>query len=94
MWNVIEDKGENISRTAKAVAICEMARSLTEEQVKIMNLVILVDNTQMFFRNFGHRHVIAALGKFGIELAGPKAGRIIVALFSRPADWLRLRPGQ
>jgi hypothetical protein len=59
-----------------------------------MNLVIFVDNTQMFFRNFGLRHMIAALGNFGIELAGPKAGRIIMALFSRPADWLRSRFGQ
>jgi hypothetical protein len=28
----------------------------------MMNLVILIDSAQMFFRNFGLRHVNAALG--------------------------------
>lgn len=59
-----------------------------------MNPVFLIDNAQMFFRNFGLRHVIAASGNFGLELAGPKAGRIIIALFSRPAEWLRSRLGR
>jgi hypothetical protein len=55
-----------------------------------MNLVILIDNAQMFFRNFGVRHVNAALGHFVIELAGPNAGQKI-ARFARPVEWLRLR---
>jgi hypothetical protein len=59
-----------------------------------MNLVIVLDSAQMLFRNFGLRHAIAALGNFGMELAGPKAGRTIVALFARPAEWLRSRLGQ
>jgi hypothetical protein len=41
-----------------------------------MNLVILVDSAQMFFRNFGLRHVNAALGS-AIELAAPNAGQKI-----------------
>ena len=56
-----------------------------------MNLVILIDSAQMFFRNFGLRHVNAAFGDFAIELAGPKAGRMIIALFARPVKWLRSR---
>jgi hypothetical protein len=56
-----------------------------------MNLMILIDNAQMFFRNFGLRHVKAAFGNFAIELAGPKAGRIIIAVFARPVERLRLR---
>jgi hypothetical protein len=59
--------------------------------LKIMNLVILIDSAQMFFRNFGLRHVNAAFGDFAIELAGPKAGRMIIALFARPVKWLRSR---
>ena len=55
-----------------------------------MNLVILIDSAQMFFRNFGVRHVNAALGHFAIELAGPKAGQKI-ARFARPVEWLRSR---
>ena len=57
-----------------------------------MNLVILADSTQMFFRNFGFgpRHVIAALGNFGIELAGPKAGRMMIALSGLRAERERL----
>jgi hypothetical protein len=47
-----------------------------------MNLVILINSAQMFFRSFGVRHVTAAFGDFAIELAGPKAGRMIVALFA------------
>ena len=38
--------------------------------MKIMNLVILIDSVQMFFRNFGFRHATAALGEFAIGLAG------------------------
>jgi hypothetical protein len=56
-----------------------------------MNLVVLIDSVQMFFRNFGLRHVSAAFGAFAIELAGPKAGRVIIALFARPVEWLRSR---
>ncbi len=57
-----------------------------------MNLVILVDSVQMFFRNFGVRHVNAALGHFAIDLAGPNAGQKI-ARFARPVEWLRSRLG-
>jgi hypothetical protein len=35
-----------------------------------MNLVILIDSAQMFFRNFGFRHATAALGAFAVGLAG------------------------
>jgi hypothetical protein len=59
-----------------------------------MNLVIFIDGVQMFVRNFGLSHVSAAFGDFGIELAGPKAGRIIIALFERPVEWLRSRLGR
>jgi hypothetical protein len=55
-----------------------------------MNLVILIDNAQMFFRNFGFRHANAALGQFVIELAGPNAGQKIARL-ARPVEWLRSR---
>ena len=55
-----------------------------------MNLVILIDNAQMFFRNFGFRHANAALGHFAIELAGPNAAQKI-ARFARPVEWLRSR---
>jgi len=55
-----------------------------------MNLVILIDNAQMFFRNFGVRHVTAAFGHFAIELAGPNASQKI-ARFARPVEWLRSR---
>jgi|SRR5271155_4516032 len=58
--------------------------------LKIMNLVILIDSVQMFFWNFGLRHVNAALGQFAIELAGPSAGQKI-ARFARPVEWLRSR---
>jgi hypothetical protein len=44
----------------------------------------------MFFRYFGLRHVNAAFGDFAIELAGPKAGRMIIALFARIVGWLRI----
>jgi hypothetical protein len=56
-----------------------------------MNLVILIDSAQMFFRNFGLRHVSAALSDFAIELVGLKAGRVIIARFARPVEWLRSR---
>jgi hypothetical protein len=56
--------------------------------LKIMNLVILISSVQMFFRNFGLRRVNAAFGDFAVELAGPKAGRTIIALFARPVEWL------
>jgi hypothetical protein len=36
-----------------------------------MNLVILIDSAQVFFRNFGLRYVYAALD-FAIRLAAPK----------------------
>jgi hypothetical protein len=55
-----------------------------------MNLVILIDSVQMFFRNFGGRHVNAALGHFAIDLVGPNAGQKI-ARFARPVEWLRSR---
>jgi hypothetical protein len=48
-----------------------------------MNLVILIDSAQMFFRNFGLRHVNAALG-FAIGLAAPNAGQKMIARFARP----------
>jgi hypothetical protein len=77
------------SRTAKGLAICETARALTETSLKlewleqgvlkIMNVVILVNSAQMFFRNFGLRHVNAALG-FAIGLAAPNANQKIIAL--------------
>ena len=56
-----------------------------------MNLVILIDSAQMFFRNFGFRHVNAALGNFAIELAGPNAGKKIAARFARPIEWWQCR---
>ena len=59
--------------------------------LKIMNLLILIDSAQMFFRNFGLRHGGAAFGDFAIELARPKAGRVIMAIFARPVEWLRSR---
>ena len=59
--------------------------------MNVMNLVILIDSTQMFFRNFGLGHAKAAFGNFAIELAGPKAGPMIIALFARPVEWLRSR---
>ena len=40
-----------------------------------MNLVILIDSVQMFFRNFGFRHATAVLGEFTIGLAGAPKGR-------------------
>lgn len=54
-----------------------------------MNLVILIDSAQMFFRNFGLRHVSAAFGYFALELAGPKVGRVIIAISARAVEWLR-----
>ena len=88
------------SRTAKAVAICEIARTRTKTSLKpksdragdlkIMNPVILIYNAQMFFRNFGLRHATAALGEFAIGLAGPNASQKI-ARFARPAEWLRFQ---
>jgi hypothetical protein len=45
-----------------------------------MNLVILIDSVQMFFRNFGFRHATAALGVFAIGLAGPIAAQKITAI--------------
>jgi hypothetical protein len=58
--------------------------------LNIMNLVILIDNAQMFFRNFGFRHVNATLGHFVVELAGPNAGQKI-ARFASAVEWLRSR---
>ena len=37
-------------------------KSSRADDLKIMNLVILINSAQMFFRNFGLRHVNAALG--------------------------------
>ncbi|MFZ0680326.1 hypothetical protein [Candidatus Binatus sp.] len=54
-----------------------------------MNLMILICSAQMFFRNFGVRHLTAALGHFAIELAGPNASQKI-ARFATPVEWLRL----
>jgi hypothetical protein len=45
-------------------------KSAKAGDLKIMNLVILIDSVQMFFRNFGFRHATAALGEFAIGLAG------------------------
>jgi len=88
------------SRTAKGLAICEAARTLTESSLKlnrleqgdlkIMTLVILIDSAQMFFRNFGLRHVNAALG-LAIGLAAPNARQKMIARFARPVEWLRSR---
>jgi hypothetical protein len=49
----------------------------------MMNLMILIDSAQMFFRSFGLRHVNAALG-IAIGLAAPDAGQKIIARFARP----------
>jgi hypothetical protein len=53
-----------------------------------MNLVILINSAQMFFRNFGLRQVKATLGHFAIELAGPNACQKIVRV-AIPLEWLR-----
>jgi hypothetical protein len=55
-----------------------------------MNLLIIIDSVKMFFRNFGVRHVNAALG-LAIGLAAPTAGQKIIARFARPVEWLRSR---
>jgi len=55
-----------------------------------MNLVILIDSAQMFFRNFGLRHVNAALG-LAIGLAAPNARQKMIERFARPVEWLRSR---
>jgi hypothetical protein len=55
-----------------------------------MNLVILINSAQMFFRNFGLRQVNAALG-LAIGLAAPNAGQKIIARFARPVESLRSR---
>jgi len=59
--------------------------------VKIMNLLILINSAWMFFRNFGLRHVTAALGHFALEVAGPNAGQKVIARSARPVEWLRSR---
>jgi hypothetical protein len=64
------DANENLAQTKSGRA----------DDLKIMNLVILIDSAQMFFRNFGLRHAGAAFGDFAIELARPKAGRVIMAI--------------
>jgi hypothetical protein len=53
-----------------------------------MNLVILINSAQMFFRSFGLRHVNAALS-LAIALTAPNAGQKIIARFARPVGWLR-----
>jgi len=55
-----------------------------------MNLLIIIDSVKMFYRNFGVRHVNAALG-LAIGLAAPNAGQKIIARFARPVEWLRSR---
>ena len=75
------DANENLAQTKSGRA----------DDLKIMNLVILIDSAQMFFRNFGLRHAGAAFGDFAIELARPKAGRVIMAIFARLVEWLRSR---
>jgi hypothetical protein len=50
-----------------------------------MNLVILINSAWMFFRNFGLRHVTAALGHFALELADPNTDQKII---TRSADLL------
>ena len=40
----------------------------------MMNMAILIESAQMFFRNFGLRHVNAALG-LAIGLAAPNAAQ-------------------
>jgi hypothetical protein len=54
----------------------------------MMNLMILIDSAQMFFRSFGLRHVNAALG-IAIGLAAPNAGQKIIARFARPERRVR-----
>ena len=56
-----------------------------------MNLVILIDSAQMFFRNFGLRHVNAAIGGFAIDLAGPSAAQKFISRFVSPVESLKLR---
>lgn len=51
------------------------------DDLKIMNQAIVINSAQMFFRNFGLRHVKAALG-LAIELAAPNAGQKIIARFA------------
>ena len=58
--------------------------------LKIMNLVMLINSAQMFFRNLGFRHVNAALS-LAIGLTAPNAGQKIIARFARPVEWLRSR---
>jgi hypothetical protein len=42
-----------------------------------MNMVILIGGAQMFYRNFGLRHVGGVISYFAMELAGPNAvGRL------------------
>jgi hypothetical protein len=92
-----DDNGTN-SRRAKGLAICEAARTLKEtwlklnrvDDLKIMNLVILINSAQTFFRNFGLRHVNAAVC-FAIGVAAPDAAQKIIARFARPVEWLRSR---
>jgi hypothetical protein len=55
-----------------------------------MNLVIVINSMQMFFRNLGLRHVNAAL-RLAIGLAAPNAGQKIIARFARPIESLRSR---
>ena len=56
----------------------------------MMNMAILIESAQMFFRNFGLRHVNAALG-FAIGLADPNASRKIIARFEKLVELLRSR---
>jgi hypothetical protein len=50
-----------------------------------MNLLILIDSAQMFFRNFGFRHATAALGAFTIGLAGGPRSRTAMTATQRMA---------
>jgi hypothetical protein len=58
-----------------------------------MNLMVLINGALMFYRNFGLRHVNAALG-FAIRLAALDAGREIIARFAKPLEWPRSRLAQ
>ena len=55
-----------------------------------MNLMILIDNIKIFFRNFGVRHLNATLA-LAIGLTVPNAGQKIIARFARLVEWLRSR---
>jgi hypothetical protein len=55
-----------------------------------MNLVILINSAWMFFRNFGLRHVTAALGHFALELADPNTDQKIITRSARLVEWFAI----